>query len=69
VPNIAGVLEGGPDRLPTSLLVQEDVNVGDKVKIRFGYGYEHFVHRGEVRETDGQRVPVFQWCDRTRVAE
>lgn len=66
---IVVVLAGGPGGLPASVRVREVDNLADKVKIPFASGYEHFVHEGEVREMDGRRMPVFQWCDRTRVAE
>jgi uncharacterized protein DUF5988 len=63
------VLSGGPAELPTSERTREVPTLADKVKIPFASGHEHFVYRGGDREIDGVPVPVFEWCDRTRVAE
>ncbi|WP_033289418.1 DUF5988 family protein [Amycolatopsis jejuensis] len=63
------VLTGGPAELPEGGRVAEVDNLCDKVKISFGSGYEHFSHHGEVTEVDGVRLPVFRWCERTKIAE
>jgi len=63
------VLSGGPAELLQSDRMREVASLGDKVKIPYASGYEHFVHAGTEREIDGDRLPVFEWCDRTRVAE
>ena len=63
------VLSGGPDGLPVSERTRVVGSLTDKVKIPFASGHEHFVYRGGDREIDGVPVPVFEWCDRTRVAE
>jgi len=41
----------------------------EKVKILSGAGYEHFVHNGEFITVDGENLPVFQWSERTKIAE
>ena len=63
------LLSGGPDQLAKSVRVREVTTLAEKVKIPYASGYEHFVHSGEECEMDGSRMPVFEWCDRTRVAE
>ncbi|HEY0451022.1 DUF5988 family protein [Actinophytocola sp.] len=63
------VLSGGPAELPDSARLPEVADLADKVKIPFASGHEHFVYRGGNRDIDGVPVPVFEWCDRTRVAE
>ncbi|MCE0536184.1 DUF5988 family protein [Kineosporia rhizophila] len=49
--------------------IVEVQNLAETVKIAFAAGYEHFRHHGEVRHVDGQEMPVFAWCGRTRIAE
>jgi len=63
------LLSGGPDQLPEFARMREVKDLAEKVKIPFASGYEHFVHSGDECEVDGFRMPVFEWCDRTRVAE
>ncbi len=63
------VLSGGPARLPQSVRVQEVNDLTEKVKIVFASGYEHFTDSGEMVEIDGDRLPVFEWCGRTMMAE
>jgi hypothetical protein len=41
----------------------------EKIKLPFGSGYEHFLHRGERTRVDGQELPVFTWIMRTAIAE
>ena len=63
------VLSGGPAELPACERTREVTTLTDKVKIPFASGHEHFAYRGGVSEIDGVQVQVFEWCDRTRVAE
>jgi hypothetical protein len=63
------VLSGGPAELPESERRREVTDLVNKVKIPFASWHEHFEYRGGDREIDGEPVPVFEWCDRTRVAE
>jgi Family of unknown function (DUF5988) len=63
------VLSGGPDQLVTTTSIREVDYLNKKVKIAFGAGYEHFVHNGHFLVVDGEHLPVFQWCERTKIAE
>jgi hypothetical protein len=63
------VLAGGPNDLPVTRRVHEIENIEDTVKICFGAGYEHFSYQGEFSNVDGDRLPVFQWCGNTKIAE
>lgn len=63
------VLTGGPGGLPESVRIQEVDSLETKVKLRYGAGYEHFTYSGEVRDVDGENLPAFSWCGKTRVAE
>lgn len=63
------LLVGGPEQLPGSVRVQEVADLDDKVKVAYGAGYEHFSHSGEMSLVDGEHVPVFRWCGKTKVAE
>ncbi|WP_269810034.1 DUF5988 family protein [Kineosporia rhizophila] len=62
------LLTGGPETAMGSGIVEVQ-NLAETVKIAFAAGYEHFRHHGEVRHVDGQEMPVFAWCGRTRIAE
>ncbi|MCC0099095.1 MULTISPECIES: DUF5988 family protein [Streptomyces] len=61
------VLEGGPADL-TERVVDAPPS-GEDVKIRHRGGYEHF--RATQRRQDGPQGPleVFQWWERTEIAE
>ncbi|MGW0594923.1 DUF5988 family protein [Streptosporangium sp. NPDC002607] len=63
------VLAGGPERLFTRDHVRRTDNPNEKVKILLGSGYEHFVHNGEFLVIEGEDLPVFQWSERTKIAE
>jgi len=63
------VLVGGPPDLPLADCVREVPSVTDQVKVAWRGGYEHFRYSGESREVRGCPLPVFVWCDRTRIAE
>jgi len=39
------------------------------VKLARGNGYEHFVYSGQSQDLNGSSLPVFHWCDRTKLAE
>ena len=58
-------LTGGPRALSAAERVITVARDTDKVKVRFGRGYEHFADTGE---SAGEHR-VFQWCDRTTIAE
>jgi hypothetical protein len=63
------LLTGGPDNFPDEQRVQFAASLTEKIKCRFGAGYEHFVHRGETDTKDGERLPAFEWTARTAIAE
>lgn len=64
------VLVGGPDGVTEKCGAPLEVtNLADKVKVPFASGYEHFTHSGEFAVIDGDFRPVFEWCDRTKIAE
>lgn len=63
------VLAGGPKDLPATRRIHETESIEDTVKICFGAGYEHFSHQGEFSGRDSDRLPIFQWCGSTRIAE
>ena len=63
------VLAGGPDELRKDGGVAEAAGLDDRVKILFASGYEHFSRSGEFAEVDGEVLPVFRWCARTKIAE
>ena len=63
-------LSGGPAELVERHHEWTVDSIGEVAKVSFGAGYEHFSHYGEYTTTgSGDRVPVFAWCGRTRVAE
>lgn len=59
------LLVGGPG----PEIVGETASLGDAVKVARGGGYEHFRYSGRHRDVHGAPVPVFEWCDRTKIAE
>ncbi|MEV0618502.1 DUF5988 family protein [Nonomuraea sp. NPDC050404] len=61
------VLDGGPQFKHSSF--QPSGNSPEKVKILLGSGYQHFVHNGEFVLVDGEKLPVFQWSECTKIAE
>jgi hypothetical protein len=63
------VLEGGPPYLPVDRRIQRVPTIAETFKLPLGAGYEHFRHRGESKEVDGEHVPVLSWFMRTFVAE
>ena len=62
-------LVGGPSFFPDDERVQFAASLTEKVKHRFGAGYEHFVHDGDFTTVDGERMAVFHWTARTAIAE
>jgi hypothetical protein len=61
------VLEGGPADLPERIV--EAPAPGEDLKIPFRGGYEHF--RATSRQQPGQNgpLPVYEWWERTEIAE
>ncbi|MFI5781466.1 DUF5988 family protein [Nocardia sp. NPDC051570] len=64
---VKAYLEGGPDALPERIVAITPPGI--ELKVPFRGGYEHFKATPRHAETEQGRLPVFEWCDRTRVAE
>ncbi|MFI5960312.1 DUF5988 family protein [Cryptosporangium sp. NPDC051539] len=62
-------LDGGPSQFLGMSYLAAAGGLDTKIKIEHGNGYEHYAHNGTFRLFDGAKLPVFQWCDRTRIAE
>ncbi|GHF42031.1 hypothetical protein GCM10010218_23910 [Streptomyces mashuensis] len=60
-------LEGGPDDLPERVV--PITPPGIELKIRHRGGYEHFKVTPRHQDTAEGRLPVFEWCERTEIAE
>jgi hypothetical protein len=63
------LLSDAPVYFPDEERLQFATSLTEKIKHRFGAGYEHFVHRGEFTTIDGEEVAVFRWTTRTAIAE
>ncbi|MEV8437444.1 DUF5988 family protein [Actinosynnema sp. NPDC051121] len=63
------LLTGGPPTLREADRIHFVTDLGDKVKLPAGNGYEHFSASGESRTVDNLELPVFAWCGRTKIAE
>ncbi|MET8981205.1 DUF5988 family protein [Streptomyces sp. NPDC004539] len=63
------VLSGGPLDFPEKEREQIVSVIAEKIKHRWGAGYEHFVHDGEFATVDGEKVAVYHWERRTAIAE
>jgi hypothetical protein len=62
-------LSGGPTHFPSEERFQAASSLTEKIKHRFGAGFEHFVHTGEFITIDGEEFAVFEWATRTAIAE
>lgn len=62
-------LSGGPVHLPKVERFQAASSLTEKIKHRFGAGFEHFAHKGEFVTIDGEEFAVFEWATRTAIAE
>ncbi|MEU6894066.1 DUF5988 family protein [Streptomyces sp. NPDC046557] len=60
-------LEGGPDDLPERLVPAPAP--GEDVKVAHRGGYEHFKATARFRDAPQGRVPVYEWWERTEIAE
>ncbi|MGQ4597767.1 DUF5988 family protein [Nocardia sp. R6R-6] len=66
--NVAkAVLEGGPQDLPTRIVPITPPGV--ELKVPFRGGYEHFKVTLREQDTPEGRLRVYEWCDRTKIAE
>ncbi|MCC3768659.1 DUF5988 family protein [Streptomyces sp. UNOC14_S4] len=61
------LLVGGPDELPERIV--PITPPGSELKIRFRAGYEHFKVTSRYEETEAGRLPVYEWWERTEIAE
>ncbi|MBF6195179.1 DUF5988 family protein [Nocardia implantans] len=61
------VLEGGPQDLPARIVPITPPGV--ELKVPFRGGYEHFKVTQREQDTPEGRLRVYEWCDRTRIAE
>ncbi|RDI65405.1 DUF5988 family protein [Nocardia pseudobrasiliensis] len=64
---VKAYLEGGPEALSERIV--SITPPGVELKIPFRGGYEHFRATARHAETAEGQLPVFEWVDRTRVAE
>jgi len=69
MPTVRVSLTGGPENFPEELRTHLVTGLGEPVKIGFHGGYEHFAHQGEYLHEGAEKIPVYQWSGRTRVAE
>ncbi|MEV6686518.1 DUF5988 family protein [Streptomyces sp. NPDC051130] len=60
-------LEGGPDDLPERLVPAPAP--GEDVKVAHRGGYEHFKATSRFQDVGQGRVPVYEWWERTEIAE
>ncbi|MEV5241492.1 DUF5988 family protein [Streptomyces cinnamoneus] len=60
-------LEGGPDDLPERVVPITPPGV--ELKIRFRGGYEHFKSTPRHQDTAEGSLPVYEWWERTEIAE
>jgi hypothetical protein len=63
------LLRGGPQHFPVEQRIRHVTDLGDKVKIREGNRYEHFVPSEERCAHFGPQLLVFNWVGYTYVAE
>lgn len=63
------LLVGGPAGLSEADRIREVDTLSDRVKLFRGNCYEHFAYTGESQDLNGARLPVFQWCYKTKIAE
>ncbi|MFJ3922062.1 DUF5988 family protein [Streptomyces sp. NPDC090022] len=61
------VLEGGPADLPERVVTAPAP--GEDLKIAHRGGYEHFRATSRFHEGPQGRLPVFEWWERTEIAE
>ncbi|MGV9451454.1 DUF5988 family protein [Streptomyces sp. NPDC003635] len=61
------VLDGGPDDLPERVVPVPEP--GPDVKIKLRGGYEHFRPTSRSEETSSGKLPVYEWWERTEIAE
>jgi hypothetical protein len=60
------LLVGGPNGTDRVLEVSD---TAQSIKLARAGGYDHFRYSGQSQDLHGSELPVFEWCDRTKVAE
>ncbi|MFH0521306.1 DUF5988 family protein [Streptomyces sp. M41] len=60
-------LEGGPEDLPERIVGAP--SPGPDVKIKLRGGYEHFRPTTRRENTEQGALPVYEWWERTEIAE
>ncbi|MBZ6473157.1 DUF5988 family protein [Streptomyces griseocarneus] len=60
-------LRGGPDDMPERIV--PITPPGNELKIKFRGGYEHFKATARHEDTVEGRLPVYEWWERTEIAE
>ncbi|MGW1613157.1 DUF5988 family protein [Streptomyces sp. NPDC002285] len=60
-------LEGGPEDLPERIVGAP--SPGPDVKIKLRGGYEHFRPTSRQENTPEGALPVYEWWERTEIAE
>jgi hypothetical protein len=63
------LIAGLPACLRNASPVHEVTNLNQHIKLCCGNSYEHFSYSGESRQLNGERLPLFTWAMRTKVAE
>ncbi|MFD9741622.1 DUF5988 family protein [Umezawaea sp. NPDC059074] len=66
---ITVILVGGPTHLGAADRIRRVADLAEKIKVPHGNGYEHFAATGERLPGDTGDMPVFGWCDQTKIAE
>ncbi|WP_155058277.1 DUF5988 family protein [Streptomyces blattellae] len=61
------LLAGGPDDLPERIVPVPPPGADVKIKLRGGY--EHFRPTERHEDTTEGRLPVYEWWERTEIAE
>ncbi|MFE6839828.1 DUF5988 family protein [Streptomyces sp. NPDC057705] len=60
-------LEGGPDDLPDRIV--PIASPGEDLKVPHRGGYEHFKPTSRQQDGPQGRLPVYEWWERTEIAE
>jgi hypothetical protein len=70
---VKAVLEGGPDDLPERVVPLTATGptgrAEEDLKIPHRGGYEHFRPTSRHEDTPEGRLPVYEWWERTEIAE
>ncbi|MET9882396.1 DUF5988 family protein [Streptomyces sp. NPDC006430] len=64
---VKALLEGGPDDLLERIV--SVTTPGEDLKIPHRGGYEHFKGTSRYQDSPEGRLPVYEWWERTEIAE